>query len=159
MESIEEYIAKVSKENEIILDKKDPLCALHTILQQFEKDLLQDHALLIQNATIQFRKLHEEHQEAYQTWDQESKERVNKIMNATFSKSEEYLKECLNILKNNAKEEQEKTKQLFQTAINDAIAASVPSISAPLRDPLVKALIGTNAILGVGYIAILSFLL
>ena len=98
MESIEEYIAKVSKENEIILDKKDPLCALHTILQQFEKDLLQDHALLIQNATIQFRKLHEEHQEAYQTWDQESKERVNKIMNATFSKSEEYLKECLNIL-------------------------------------------------------------
>ena len=90
MESIEEYIAKVSKENEIILDKKDPLCALHTILQQFEKDLLQDHALLIQNATIQFRKLHEEHQEAYQTWDQESKERVNKIMNATFSKSEEY---------------------------------------------------------------------
>ena len=55
MESIEEYIAKVSKENEIILDKKDPLCALHTILQQFEKDLLQDHALLIQNATIQFR--------------------------------------------------------------------------------------------------------
>mgnify|MGYP000090465359 CR=1 FL=1 len=151
MESIEEYIAKVSKENEIILDKKDPLCALHTILQQFEKDLLQDHALLIQNATIQFRKLHEEHQE--------SKERVNKIMNATFSKSEEYLKECLNILKNNAKEEQEKTKQLFQTAINDAIAASVPRISAPLRDPLVKALIGTNAILGVGYIAILSFLL
>ena len=127
--------------------------------KQFEKDLLQDHALLIQNATIQFRKLHEEHQEAYQTWDQESKERVNKIMNATFSKSEEYLKECLNILKNNAKEEQEKTKQLFQTAINDAIAASVPRISAPLRDPLVKALIGTNAILGVGYIAILSFLL
>ena len=58
--------------------------------------MLQDHALLIQNATIQFRKLHEEHQEAYQTWDQESKERVNKIMNATFSKSEEYLKECLN---------------------------------------------------------------
>ena len=112
MESIEEYIAKVSKENEIILDKKDPLCALHTILQQFEKDLLQDHALLIQNAPIQFRKLHEEHQEAYQTWDQESKERVNKIMNATFSKSEEYLKECLNILENNAKEEQEKNKRL-----------------------------------------------
>ena len=45
MESIEEYIAKVSKENEIILDKKDPLCALHTILKQFEKDLLQAYLI------------------------------------------------------------------------------------------------------------------
>ena len=69
MESIEEYIAKVSKENEIILDKKDPLCALHTILQQFEKDLLLVLALVIQYVSIMLSILHEVHQEASQPWD------------------------------------------------------------------------------------------
>jgi hypothetical protein len=159
MENIEEYISRVSKENEIVLDKKDPLCALHTILKMFEEDLLSSQKILLQEAAVQFRKLHEEHQEAYQIWDDQSKERVNKIMNATFTKSEAYLEECLKVLKNTTAGEQERTKQIIQVAINEAIATSVPRISSPLHDPLVQALIGSNLILGAGYIILFFFLM
>ena len=39
MDSLEEYIALIAKENHVSLDRKDSICILHTILAKFERDL------------------------------------------------------------------------------------------------------------------------
>ena len=155
MESLEEYISRVSKENKIVINEEDPLCALHTILKKFEEDLLFSQKVLLQQAAVEFRKIHEELQEKYDEWDKDYKDRIEKIMNATFSKSDATLNECLLSLNKNSEEEQKNTKQLIHDTINEAVAASVPRISSPLKDPLVRALIGSNMILGTGYILFL----
>lgn len=41
MESLDDYIALVARENHVRLDTKDPICILHTILAKFESDLLE----------------------------------------------------------------------------------------------------------------------
>lgn len=41
MDSLEEYIALIARENHVILDRKDSICILHTILAKFERDLLE----------------------------------------------------------------------------------------------------------------------
>ena len=41
MDSLEEYIARIAKENHVSLDRKDSICILHTILAKFEGDLLE----------------------------------------------------------------------------------------------------------------------
>ena len=109
MESLEEYILRVSKDNGIILDKEDPICALYTILAKYEQDFTAQQNVIIQHLVNTLRKLYEEHQEKYQVWDEENKKNVEKIMSATFAKSDATLNECLLILKNNSEEYQKKT--------------------------------------------------
>ena len=41
MDSLENYLLAVMKENKVTLEPNDPLCVLHTILSKFEDDLLE----------------------------------------------------------------------------------------------------------------------
>ena len=41
MDSLENYLLAVMKENKVTLEPNDPLCVLHTILSKFENDLLE----------------------------------------------------------------------------------------------------------------------
>lgn len=47
MDSLEEYIALIARENHVILDRKDSICILHTILAKFERDLLESQRKIL----------------------------------------------------------------------------------------------------------------
>ena len=47
MDSLEEYIALIAKENHVSLDRKDSICILHTILAKFERDLLESQRKIL----------------------------------------------------------------------------------------------------------------
>ena len=47
MDSLEEYIALIAKENHVSLDRKDQICILHTILAKFERDLLESQRKIL----------------------------------------------------------------------------------------------------------------
>lgn len=47
MDSLDEYIAHVSRVNHVTIDPDDSLCVLHTILSKFESDLIDTQASIL----------------------------------------------------------------------------------------------------------------
>lgn len=85
MDSLEEYIALVARENHVSLDTKDPMCILHTILAKFESDLLESQRKILDDFSGKIENLCLE-------LDQAEKARSEKALSFTRSSAEQLMK-------------------------------------------------------------------
>lgn len=108
MDSLEEYIALIAKENHVSLDRKDSICILHTILAKFERDLLESQRKILDDFSGKIETLCLE-------LDLAEKARSEKALSFARSSAEQLMKSILTTMK--ATEEEASFKKLLaQTA-------------------------------------------
>lgn len=122
MDTLEHYIAEVSVTNETHVDKKDPICILHTVLSKFETDLVTRQQEILQ----EFRSNVEA---ACNSIDDTEKHRLEKSLSYIRSCAVEMMNEIPNKTIQAVQREEFK-RQLLECALQtmqDKMTVSVPS--------------------------------